>query len=203
MKAKQVLNLLKITRPTLSKYVKEGRLSIDSEVNGQYNYNDQSVFALLNRGMPRKNVAYCRVSSSNQKQDLENQIQTVTSFMSANGITVDDVFADVSSGMNLDRKNFKVMLDEVLEHKIDTIYVTYKDRFTRVSFEMISKLIEANGTRIVVISDIDNPKTNEQEFLEEVVTLIHSFSMKMYSRRRKDKLTLVAKDLELEQMVKL
>lgn len=203
MKAKQVLNLLKITRPTLSKYVKDGRLSIDSEVNGQYNYNDQSVFALLNRGMSRKNIAYCRVSSSNQKQDLENQIQTVSSFMAANGITVDDVFSDISSGMNLDRKNFKVMLDQVLEHKIDTIYVTYKDRLTRVSFEMISKLIEANGTRIVVISDLDNPKTNEQEFLEEVVTLIHSYSMKMYSKRRKDKLALVAKDLELEQMVKL
>ena len=177
MKAKQVLNLLKITRPTLSKYVKEGKLSIDSKVNGQYNYNDQSVFSLLNRGVSRKNVAYCRVSSSNQKQDLDNQIQTVCAFMSANGIIVDDVFADISSGMNLDRKNFKIMLDQVLEHKIDTIYVTYKDRFTRVSFEMISKLIEANGTRIVVISDIDNPKTNEQEFLEEVVTLIHSFSM--------------------------
>lgn len=47
MKAKEVLEKLNITRPTLTKYVKEGLIKIDSEVNGQYNYNEDSVNKLL------------------------------------------------------------------------------------------------------------------------------------------------------------
>lgn len=47
MKAKQVLAILNISRPTLCKYVKQGLIKIDSEINGQYRYNDDSVYKLL------------------------------------------------------------------------------------------------------------------------------------------------------------
>ena len=79
--------------------------------------------------------------------------------MSANGVKVDDVYSDVKSGMHFDRKEFNRLLDDVLAHKISKVYISYKDRLTRVSFEMISKLFQSHGVRIICISDIDNPKT--------------------------------------------
>lgn len=47
MKAKEVMQILNITRPTLCKYVKQGLIKVDSQINGQYRYNKDSVMALL------------------------------------------------------------------------------------------------------------------------------------------------------------
>lgn len=47
MKAKEVMAILQITRPTLCKYVKQGLIKADSCINGQYRYNRESVYALL------------------------------------------------------------------------------------------------------------------------------------------------------------
>jgi len=170
-------------------------------VNGQYDYSEESVFNLLNKNKPRKSVAYCRVSSSNQKKDLETQIETVSAFMSSNGISIDSVYRDIKSGMTLDRSGFSSLLEDVMNNEINTVYITHKDRLTRLSFNLIESIFKRHGTKIVTISNIDNPKANEQEFLEEIVTLIHSQSMKMYSRRRKEKLDLVSKDLKLESQL--
>lgn len=82
MKAKDVLRLLNITRPTLTKYVKEGKVKVDATINGQYVYNDRSVFELMRGGSSRKNVIYARVSTGKQKKDLEEQVNTISKFMS-------------------------------------------------------------------------------------------------------------------------
>lgn len=103
--------------------------------------------------------------------------------------------------MNLDRKNFQKLLDEVTEYKVKSVYVTYKDRLTRLSFDMFKRLFSKYGTEIVVLNEIDNPKEIEKEIFEEIITLLHSFSMKMYSSRRKEKLQLMEKDLRLQAQV--
>jgi len=81
------------------------------------------------------------------------------------------------------------------------VYVTYKDRLTRLSFDMFKRLFSKYGTEIVVLNEIDNPKEIEKEIFEEIITLLHSFSMKMYSSRRKEKLNLIEKDLKLESEI--
>ena len=103
--------------------------------------------------------------------------------------------------MSLDRSNFQRLLDEVTEYKVKTVYVTYKDRLTRLSFDMFKRLFSKYGTEIVVLNEIDNPKEIEKEIFEEIITLLHSFSMKMYSSRRKEKLNLIEKDLKLESEI--
>ena len=199
MKANEVLNLLKITRPTLCKYVKRGTIRVTQRPNGYYIYNDDDVYRLMNRNHERKSVIYARVSSTNQKKDLNNQIETLRQFCNKNGVIVSDEYSDVCSGMNLDRKGFQDMLDEITEYKIQTVYVTYKDRLTRLSFDVFKRLFMKYGTEIVVLNEIDNPKEIEKEIFEEIITLLHSFSMKMYSSRRKEKLLLVEKDLKLQE----
>jgi predicted site-specific integrase-resolvase len=164
-------------------------------------YCDEDVYRLMNKNKDRKSVIYARVSSTCQKKDLENQIETLRTFCNKNGVVVSDEYADVCSGMNLDRKNFQKLLDEVTEYKVKSVYVTYKDRLTRLSFDMFKRLFSKYGTEIVVLNEIDNPKEIEKEIFEEIITLLHSFSMKMYSSRRKEKLQLMEKDLRLQAQV--
>lgn len=121
--------------------------------------------------------------------------------MFKNGIKIDKVYSDISSGMNYDRKDFIKLMDDVMSYKIDTIYISYKDRFGRSAYNTIEKLFNSYGTQIIPISDIGITKNTEKEFLEEIVSLIHSFSMKMYSSRRKKKLKLIADDIDLESKI--
>jgi len=197
MKAKDVLRILNITRPTLSKYVKQGIIKVKTNINGMYNYDEESVFSLINKNKRRKNVIYARVSTNNQKKDLENQINLIKEFCNRNGIIIDEIYSDISSSIYLDRKNFLKLLDDILSYKIENIYITYKDRLSRTSFSMLEKLFERFGTKIIVINNANT--SMEKELLEDLISLIHSFSMKMYSNRRKKKLELIEKDLKLEK----
>ena len=75
MKSKEVLELLQITRPTLTKYVKEGLIKVNILPNGRYDYDKDSVYKLFNKGVEIKTYSHARVSTPKQKADLEHQIQ--------------------------------------------------------------------------------------------------------------------------------
>ena len=197
MKAKQVLNHLQITRTTLSRYVRDNKLRVVKLHNGQYDYLEEDVFSLKTNSSPRINITYARVSTHKQKQDLVNQEDALLQFTKINGIIISKTFSEICSGMDLQRKQFQIIMQLVMLHKIDKIFITYKDRLTRINFDFIAKLFSEFGTHIVILND-SIEKTTEQEFFEDLVSMIHSFSMKMYSKRKKKKLNLVAQDLELE-----
>ena len=103
--------------------------------------------------------------------------------------------------MNFDRKQFMSMLDDILEYKVDAVYITYKDRLSRISFDMFQKLFGEFGCKIVVINDTEDAKSNETEIFEEIISMLHCFAMKMYSKRRKKKLQLIKEDLKNELSV--
>ena len=182
LKSKDVLKILKISRVTLSKYVKEKKIRVKKLPNGYYDYNEDDVYGFIGEEYKRKNVIYARVSTNKQRNDLENQIDNIKTFMTANGIVVDEVYSDVASGLTLDRKNFLQLLDEIQDNKIDTVYITYKDRLARLSYELVEKLFEKFNVKIKTI--YNDTKTDEQELFEDLMSVIHSFSMKMYSKRR-------------------
>ena len=182
MKSKEVLQLLKISRVTLSKYVKSGKIRVEKLPNGYYSYNEEDVYRLIGTEYKRKNVIYARVSTNKQRNDLQNQIDNIKAFMSANGIVVDEVYSDIASGMTLDRKGFLKLLDDIQDNKIDTVYITYKDRLARLSYELVEKLFNRHNVRIKTIyNDI---KSDEQELFEDLMSVIHLFSMKIYGKRR-------------------
>jgi len=199
MKAKEVLKILNISRQTLCRYHKRNLISAQNLPNGRLSYNEDSVFKMLNKGTPRNNTIYCRVSTSKQKKDLENQEAILNAFCSKNGIIINDVYKDIGSGINFDRKEFQRLLNDVINYKVSKIYITYKDRLSRISFEMFKNLFENFSTQIIILNEIDDEKLIEKEIFNEIISLIHCFSMKVYSNRRKEKLRLIEKDLMLEE----
>ena len=198
MKSNKVLKLLNITRPTLSRYVKEKIVKYKVQPNGFYDYDEESVYKILNKSIERKNVIYTRVSTQKQKPDLENQKKIVEKYCIENGIKISDIYSDIGSAINFDRKEFQRLLDDVVNHKISKIYITYKDRLSRVSFDMFKNLFSNFNCEIVVLNDIEDAQTIEKEIFNEIISLIHCFAMKVYSSRRKKKLKCVEDDLKIE-----
>jgi len=198
MKANEVLKILKVTRPTLTSYVKKGKIVAIKQPNGDYNYDKNSVYNAMGLKTPRVNVVYCRVSTPKQKNDLYNQEQTIIKYCNEKGFHINNVYKDIGSGINFDRESFQTLLNDIIAYKIDKLFITYKDRLSRISFNMFQSLFKTFGCDIIVLNDIDDNKLIEKEIFNEIISLIHCFAMKMYSTRRKEKLKLVEKDLELE-----
>ena len=193
MKAGDVLRVLHISRPTLYRYAEAGYIKRNKLPNGKYDYVDESVYAYLNKDVKRKHVIYCRVSTPKQKKDLENQVEFLKSWSFNSGIKIDAVYKDVASGISFDkRKEFFEMLDEILEFKVETVIVAHKDRLSRIGFELFSNLFAKFGTKIIVVSGAGNKKLDSEEIFEEIISLLHCYSMKHYSKRKN------AKSIEIE-----
>lgn len=155
MKAKEVLQILKVTRQTLTKYVKEGRVKVTVKGNGQYDYDSDSVYKLLNKDIERKTYVYARVSNIKQKKDLENQVQLLKTFCFQNGYVLNGIYQDTASGINFEkRKEFFDLLDEVLAGKVRRVIITYKDRISRIGFEVFSYLFAKHGCELIVMSEV-------------------------------------------------
>ena len=197
MKSAKVLKILHITRQTLVQYVKRKEIRVVLLPNGTYDYNDDDVYRKAGLASERMNVVYARVSTAKQKADLENQVEVLVNFCNKNGVKVNKTYKDVASGMNFDRKQFKVLLNEILDFKVGKLYITYKDRLSRISFDMFKRLFSEFGCEVIVINDTDE-KTDETEIFEEIISMLHCFSMRLYSRRRKRKLELIKEDLKNE-----
>lgn len=198
MKAKEVLKLLKITRPTLTSYVKNGKVLVNKLPNGFYDYDDDSVYKAAGLIEERSSAIYARVSTQKQKNDLQNQIDTVMKYANNKGFRVSKVYSDIASGLAYDRGQFLEMLNDVITHKLKTVFVENKDKLTRVSFDMWKTLFANFGCELIAVNDVVNVKSEEEEIFSDIISLLHCFAMKMYSNRRKNKLRIVKEDLENE-----
>ena len=188
MKAREAKAILGVTQKTLNNYTKSGILGYTAVNAYHYEYKNEDVYRLiggLNKKDDRCNITYSRVSLSKQKEDLKRQTQRLYEFCFGRGIIIDRQYEDIRSGMDFsNRKNFSNLLKEVLEKKVGKIIIENKDRLCRFGFELFQEFCKSNGTEIIVASESDN-KTYEQELTEDLVSIIHHFSMKSYSNRRK------------------
>lgn len=195
MKSKKVLNILKITRPTLCSYVKRGIIKVKEQVNGHYDYDEESVYKLV--GIENRNVViYGRVSTSNQKSSLDEQINTLTLFANSRGFKVDKVYKDIASGLHFDRKEFKLLLMDVINHKISNIVISHKDRLTRVSFDMWKEFFNEFDCNIIVMNEEED---DDKGIFTDIISLLRYLSMKIYSKRRRKKIEILKESLELDE----
>lgn len=194
MKAKEVLKILNISRTTLYNYTRNGILKTTKLDNGYYDYDEDSVFKILKKDN-RQNIIYARVSTFKQKNDLINQVNYIQDYCNKNNIIVNNIYTEIESGIHLDRPIFNSILDDVINMKVKNIYISNKDRLTRLSFKTLQFLFSKFGTNIIVINDKPN-NSNDNEVFEELINLMHTFSMTMYSNRRKNKVILYKNDIE-------
>lgn len=187
MKSSKVKQILNVTQQTLSNYVAKGILHPVKLSRTHYEYDEDEVYALLgkNKDNDRISVTYARVSLPKQKDDLERQIERLYSYAISNGYNVSEQLSDIKSGMEFEkRKDFMKLLNMVCENRVKTVIVENKDRLVRFGFNLLKEVFRLHGTEIVVMSDIPN-KSYETELTDDLISIIHHYSMKSYSNKRK------------------
>ena len=184
MRACEVMKLLRISRQTLSNYTKKGLIRTTTLVNGRYDYNTDDVYKLLNNDVERKTCIYARVSTVKHKKDLENQVDILKQFCFMNGYKINEVYTDVASGISFEkRKDFFKLLDEIIDHRVERVVITYKDRLSRVGFDLFYHLFHKYDCEIIVMSEVGSQKLDREEVFEEIISLLHCYSMKLDSKR--------------------
>jgi predicted site-specific integrase-resolvase len=194
MKAKEVMKVLNICRTTLYNYTKDGTLICVKLSNGYYDYDEKSVYNFMKIDN-RYNIIYARVSTYKQKNDLNTQISKIQLYCSDNNIKIDNIYSEISSGIDLDRPEFSKLLDDIFNYKIKNIYISNKDRLTRLSFKTLEAILDRFNTKIIIINQ-DNNISNDNEIFEELISLMHIFSTTLYSNRRKNKINIYKQDIE-------
>lgn len=198
MKAKEVLKLLGITQQTLWNWSKSGKIKVVSKLSRTYNeYDDDSVYALIGQKSKKKNrlvISYARVSTQKQKKQLDEQNQRIYDSCISRGLKLDKQFSDIKSGMSSDRKDFQEILRLIIQGEVELLIIENKDRLVRFGYEILEQIFKYFGTKILVLNDILENKTYEQELTEDLISIIHYFTMKNYSHRRK--LNKLRKELE-------
>lgn len=179
-KVGEFAKLLNVTVKTLQNWDKQGTLKAYRTPTNQRFYTEEQLNQVLNLSNNNQNkkqglkIGYCRVSTHNQKNSLENQEEYLRSYTNAKGVILDEVFTDIGSGINYSRKNFNKILELVEAEEISEIYVTYKDRFVRFGFDWFNNFCEKHGAKIIILNQ---PSTSpEQELAEDLLNIVTVFS---------------------------
>ena len=183
--AGEAKRILHINPTTLKTWKDTGIIKYKKLTSKKFLYDIDSVENKEN-DQTRYNAIYARVSNTKQFEDLNQQIELVKNFCTSRGIVIDNIYKDIASGMNEDRKGFNNLIDDVIDGKINKVYVTFKDRLTRFGFDYFRRLFEKFGTEIVIIdTNEESNQTFQNELCNDLISIIHRFSMKLYSNRRK------------------
>jgi putative resolvase len=178
LNSKEYCSKYKISNTTLKRWVDDGKIKCNKVSSRKFLYLDQNI-----EEDKKLNVVYSRVSNTSQKEDLNRQIDLIKNYMIYNGYIVDQVFKDIASGMNEDRLDFNKLINMVLENKISNIFISTKDRLSRFGYEYLKNIFSKYNCNIVILDNSDT-KTYENELTDDLLTIIHHFSMKYYSKRR-------------------
>ena len=193
LRPKEVCRRLGISYSTLSRWVREGRIRAVRTAGGKYRVPESEVRRIA-EGLPISRevraVIYARVSSSDQRSDLERQVQYLTQYCSSKGYRVVDVLSDVASGLKTDRKGLLKLFNYVVNRQVDIVVITYRDRLTRFGFEYLEHFFNQHGVKIEVVFG-EEPKDAYQELVEDLIEIITSFAGKLYGMRSHKKKRLV------------
>lgn len=138
-------------------------------------YNDLTVI--------KYDVIYARVSSHEQKQkgDLDRQVTSILE--NTSNLSNVLVLKEVGSGLNDKRRKLLQLIELVRNDKVHTVYVTYRDRLTRFGFHYLSTMFDMKNVKIIVLNETENDRSSQEELVEDMMSLIASFSGKLYGMR--------------------
>ena len=133
------------------------------------------------KDMQYSTVAYARVSSRDQKEDLERQHAVLEAYCNKNGWQT-HVIKDLGSGMNYKKKGLLELLELIVHGQVSRLVITHKDRLLRFGAEIIFRICEIKGIEIVIINKGDQPSF-EEELTRDVMEIMTVFCAKLYGRR--------------------
>ena len=184
----EAAKILGVTPLTLRRWDASGKLVAERTASGTRRYDLAKIspqqFHAKAR-FDRKTIAYARVSSHDQKDDLERQKQVLELYCAAQGWSF-EVISDLGSGMNYNKKGLKSLLEQIIDGHVGRLVITHKDRLLRLGAEMVFSICEAKEVEVLIINKGEDASF-EEDLAKDVLEIITVFSARLYgSRSRKN-----------------
>lgn len=180
----QAAKELGVSRETLRRWETAGKIQVERTPNGHRRYDLSKLHGIAPRPplANRLTLAYARVSSHDQKEDLIRQVALLESYCAANGWTY-EVIQDLGSGLNYNKKGLQQLIQRVCFGQVGRLVLTHKDRLLRFGSELVFALCEAYNTEVVIINQGQQPLSFEEELTQDVLEIITVFSARLYGSR--------------------
>jgi len=173
--------MLGVHKVTVIRWIKEGKIRA-MRIGKEFRVPEDELKRLLGGKTRSTAVIYARVSSLDQKSDLERQIEYLKEYCSAKGYNTVDILTDIASGLNEKRKGLRKLFDYVVNGKVNVVAISYKDRLTRFGFKYLEEFFSSHGVRIEVVFG-EEPKGLQQELIEDLIAIVTSFAGRLYGMR--------------------
>lgn len=166
----------------------EDKLPVYKTEGGHRRYKESDIKSLMGELTTVKDttevVIYSRVSSHDQKQkgDLLRQKERLYNYCIKHNYKVVDSYEEVGSGMNDNRPKLRSLIEAASKGQISKVIIEYKDRLTRFNYNMFNLFFNQMGVEVICIESV-LPKSFENELVEDTISLMSSFSAKIYGKR--------------------
>jgi predicted site-specific integrase-resolvase len=189
VKIGEAANLLGCSISTLRKWEASGELLPSRKTAGGTRY--YAVADLLGLGdADSPTVGYVRVSSQDQRPDLQRQHDMVEAYCAAKGWR-SEIISDLGSGMNYNKPGLKRLLEMILRKQMRRLVITHKDRLLRFGSELVFALCAHQQIEVVIIHKGEQP-TFEEELAKDVLEIITVIGARLYGSRSKKNRDLIA-----------
>ena len=180
VKIGEAAELIGSTPATLRKWEKTGELLPARKTKaGTRYYSTADLLGLTSSDAPT--ICYARVSSDEQKADLDRQQEVLEAYCAAKGWRTQTI-RDLGSGMNSNKKGLHTLLEMILRRQMKRLVLTHKDRLLRFGADLVFTLCALQGIEIVIIHQGERPSF-EEEFVQDVLEIVNVFSARLYGAR--------------------
>ncbi|OQB16705.1 MAG: hypothetical protein BWY14_01304 [Parcubacteria group bacterium ADurb.Bin192] len=194
LRQSEVTQKYRLSKTTLHRWLKDGKLTDHRTVGGHRRYDSAEVEALLSVSdgvtVTEKDVAlYARVSTQKQAENLTRQHERLIEACGERGYRIVLDCSEIASGLNDNRRQFFKVIDAACKGEVKKVVVEHRDRLTRFGFRTIERFFKGVGCTVEVLEQVEG-KSEHEELVEDILTIIVSFSSRIYGargrRKRKD-----------------
>jgi excisionase family DNA binding protein len=185
----KVCAALNVSIQTLRLWDESGKLSAIRTPGGHRRYRESDIYKFIGITKSPEEIEesvalYSRVSSREQKTkgDLDRQNTRLTEYAAKKKYKVNYVFMEVGSGMNDSRAKLQQLMKLAREKKITKVVIEHKDRLIRFNFNILKVFFESHNVEVEYVEEV-LPKSYEAELIEDMLSLMASFSAKIYGKR--------------------
>ncbi|MDJ0736987.1 MAG: IS607 family transposase [Nostocaceae cyanobacterium] len=179
---------LGVSVKTIRRWADAGKIRSDRTPSGHRRFYVSDLLRMTAKPVhnERKTINYARVSSHDQKDDLQRQAEVLEQFCVAKGWEYETI-QDLGSGLNYKKKGLNKLIKLILTNQVERLVITHKDRLLRFGAELIFAMCDEFQTEVVIINKSKEDKSFEAELVRDMIELVTVFSARLYgSRSRKN-----------------
>ena len=164
---------------TVWKWCREGTMPVPVEQTptGAWLIHDPKYETMQPRAAGTRTVCYARVSSSDQKNDLQQQVERLKAFAFSIGVDAPEIVTEIGSGANGTRR--KKLNKLLADPTVGTIIVEHRDRFARMNMTLVESALQAQGRRVIVVDDTER----DDDLVHDMAEVLTSFCARLYGKR--------------------